>query len=594
MRFSYALKELRRRLSRTLVSAIGLAVGVGLVMGIVGVSNGLNSAESKDLSPLSSVGTDIIVTRTVDAITSTSQATSTTTTSPSNFFRGGNGPGGNTLRQLNSTDQSALLNANSSVLTDLSKLGPAGTQFTYDFFAPGTLITFPSQATSIIAGIQNVTSAVPALSMQAIHESGTVPKIVDTFQTGSQSLNVTSAPPPLTDAQRQQIRTCLQNQGVGFQTRSAGNSGSPPPSGNSGSGGGGKFLGGGGRDLSQAFLSCLPASYQQYETQVVIPSQTISRVLNPPATNTSTNTYTVAGVDVSSPNSGIITKAQLVNGSWYGSSPLNEILVDSAYASSNHISLNQTMTIDKENFKVVGLVNPTLTGDTADIYFDLSTLQNLASNSGRINEVLVKVNNASEVNSVVANIKKQLPGAQVLTAASLADQVSGSLQNAKSLTTSLGTVVGVIVLLAAFLVALLLTLSNITKRYKEIGTLRAIGWTKRMILSQIVLETAFIGLIGAAIGIGLGFISTALISSLLPPLTATTQGLAVGASNAGQLFHQASTGSSSSTLKLTPYIGISTVIFGICASLVGALLAGLFGGLRATRLEPAQAFRDIG
>ena len=40
----YAWNELRRRWSRTVVTAIGLAAGVGLVMGIVGVSDGLTQA----------------------------------------------------------------------------------------------------------------------------------------------------------------------------------------------------------------------------------------------------------------------------------------------------------------------------------------------------------------------------------------------------------------------------------------------------------------------------------------------------------------------------------------------------------------------
>ena len=63
----YATDELRRRRSRTILTALGLAAGVGLVMGIVGVSQGLDQAQHKVLSPLSSVGTDILVTRTVGA-----------------------------------------------------------------------------------------------------------------------------------------------------------------------------------------------------------------------------------------------------------------------------------------------------------------------------------------------------------------------------------------------------------------------------------------------------------------------------------------------------------------------------------------------
>ena len=73
---SYAWNELRRRAGRTIVTAIGLAAGVGLVMGIIGVSSGLSDAQNKVLSPLSTVGTDIIVTRTVAPTTSATGATS--------------------------------------------------------------------------------------------------------------------------------------------------------------------------------------------------------------------------------------------------------------------------------------------------------------------------------------------------------------------------------------------------------------------------------------------------------------------------------------------------------------------------------------
>src|SRR5271169_110659 len=141
---SYAWNELRRRLGRTIVTAIGLAAGVGLVMGIIGVSQGLSDAQNKALSPLKSVGTDIIVTRTVAPTLSTA---STTTTVPNGRggggFAGGGGPGGGGFfagrggGALNSSDAAALASANSSVITDLAKLGPAGTKFTHDFFVPG-------------------------------------------------------------------------------------------------------------------------------------------------------------------------------------------------------------------------------------------------------------------------------------------------------------------------------------------------------------------------------------------------------------------------------------------------------------------------
>src|SRR5438128_1226865 len=102
----YAGNELRRRSARTILTALGLAAGVGLVMGIVGVSDGLNTAQRRVLSPLGSVGTDILVTRTVASTAPTSggatpSPTPTTdaggqTRGGGGFFGGGPGGGGQT------------------------------------------------------------------------------------------------------------------------------------------------------------------------------------------------------------------------------------------------------------------------------------------------------------------------------------------------------------------------------------------------------------------------------------------------------------------------------------------------------------------
>ena len=575
-----------------MVTAVGLAAGVGLVVGIIGVSHGLDDAQSKILSPLSSVGTDIIVTRTVGATSSTSgSGSSSSTTTPSSGgggagglggFFGTSGRGGSTLAQLNSSDQQALLQANSTVITDLSKLGPAGTQFTYDFFVPGTLITFPDQAVAAVSNLKGVTSAVPGLSLQALHESGTVPTITATFTEGPQTVTQTVTPPPLTATQLVAVQSCLQQSGV---------LGGPGGSGGSGGGAGG---GGGGGGFNAALVKCLPPSYQQFIASVTVPARTIEQVLNPPQTNTATSSYTVAGVDPTHPNTGLITKAQLVSGTWFTSNPADQILVSSAYANTKSIKVGQTMTIDKTNFDVIGLVNPTLTGDTSDIYFDLSTLQDLSSNGSRVNEVLVAVKNSNQVNSVAARIRKELPGAQVLTSKSLADQVSGSLSNARKLAGGLGTALAVIILLAAFLIAVLLTLSSIAKRVREIGTLRAIGWSRGRVVRQIVVETLGIGALGAVVGVGVGVVVCLLIGAFGPTLTSTSSGLAVGASTVGSVFHQSTTGAASTIIHLRAPIDVAMVGIGIGSALLGGLVAGVAGGWRAARLAPVEALRNLG
>jgi len=575
-------------------------------MGIIGVSQGLSDAQNKALSPLNSVGTDIIVTRTVAPTLSTA---TTTTTTPSNGFGGGGGGGGGGGffagrggTTLNSSDDAALAAANSSVITDLAKLGPAGTKFTNDFFVPGTLITFPSQAVSTVANVKGVTSAVGALSLDALHETGTVPKITASIKTGGQTISTTVKPPTLTAAEQAAERTCIEgliNKQLGSTTTTV------PGSGTGGTGGGGGFGGGGGGGgrfrfgggSNTAFTKCLSPAQKAYEQSVVIPEQTVNQVLNPPTTNTSTSTYTVAGVNPSDTTSGLVTKAQLVKGAWLSTTPSvakSQVLVTTSYASQKGLKVGDTLTINKVNYKIVGLVNPTLTGDVSDVYFSISNLQTLSTNSGRINEVLVSVANAKDVNAVATAIKKALPGATVLTSASLADQVTGSLSNARKLANDLGGALALVVLLAAFLIAGLLTLSSVSKRVREIGSLRAIGWSRGRVVRQIMAETLGIGVVGGVIGIAVGSVICLIIGAVGPGLSVTSTGLAVGASKMSGLLGQTTSATVARTVHLTAPIHPLTIVIAFGGALLGGLIAGAAGGWRAARLSPASALRDLG
>lgn len=603
---SYLWSELRRRAGRTIVTSLGLAAGVAMVVAIVGISDGLSNAQNKVLSPLSTVGTDLIVTRTVAPTSATPSASASP--SPGGTTRGGFGRAGGggffaggpdgppDASRLNAGDAAALLNANSSVLTDLAKLGKPGTHFVHDFFVPGTLITFPQTATSVVSAVPGVSSAVGALSLQGLHESGTVPRIVASVKTGGQTVKASATPPPMTAAQRAATFACFQNSGGFGGSSRSGSTASPPPGGGPGGSGGGGFGGqprfGGPTD--PRFLKCLPAAQRAFITKVVVPEQTIRQVLNPPTTDTTTSSYTVGGIDPAHPASGLITRAQLTSGHWYDAQAATEVLVNTAYASTNKITVGQTLTLNSKPFTVIGLVAPTLTGNVSDIYFDLSTLQSMSTNPGRVNEVLVAVQKSSQVPAVVAAIKKSLPGAQVLTAKDLADQVTGSLANAHKLATDLGGALAIVVLLAAFVIAVLLTLSNIAKRVREIGSLRAMGWSRGLVVRQIMGETMVIGVIGGIIGLGIGALATAIVTAVGPGFSVTSSGLAVGASNVSVLLNQSVTGSINTVVHVSAPISVGAVILGFAGALLGGALAGVVGGWRAARLAPTDALRDLG
>lgn len=60
---TYMVSELRRRSGRTVLTALGLVVGIAVVVTVSALSTGLDRTQAKVLAPLTGVGTDLSVTR---------------------------------------------------------------------------------------------------------------------------------------------------------------------------------------------------------------------------------------------------------------------------------------------------------------------------------------------------------------------------------------------------------------------------------------------------------------------------------------------------------------------------------------------------
>ena len=76
-------------------------------------------------------------------------------------------------------------------------------------------------------------------------------------------------------------------------------------------------------------------------------------------------------------------------------------------------------------------------------------------------------------------------------------------------------------LVAAFLLASLLTLASVSRRVREFGTLKALGWKSRRIVGQVMGEAVTLGIIGGVIGVGIGLAGAELVSKLSHKLSAT-------------------------------------------------------------------------
>ena len=215
-------------------------------------------------------------------------------------------------------------------------------------------------------------------------------------------------------------------------------------------------------------------------------------MVNPPQTNIKSSSYTIAGVDPKNPDVGVVTAALVSSGRFIAASKgggAHEALLSSTYASREGLKVGSKLDLNGTTFTVVGLVRPPLGGQTADVYISLPQLQVLASQKGSVNVLLVRAENGASVGDVQKQIETLYPRAQVASAKQVADSISGSLVDAASLSKRLGTALAVLAAVAAFLLAVLLTLSSVGKRVRELGTLKALGWTQWLVVRQVVGES---------------------------------------------------------------------------------------------------------
>src|SRR5262252_9134246 len=232
----------------------------------------------------------------------------------------------------------------------------------------------------------------------------------------------------------------------------------------------------------------------------------------------------------------------------------------------------------------------------------------------QVNTIYVAASSATMISTVSKEITRVAPSANVTTSSDLANEVTGSLASTSSLANNLGKWLAVAVLAAAFLLASLLTMSAVSRRVREFGTLKALGWRSRRIVGQVLGESVTIGIIGGLGGIVLGFAGAALVSRIAPPLTATA-GLVTGSATPGGARAFAGGGPPGGgggfggggggfrrlaadaagvvTVHLNAQVTLAAVALAVVLAIAGGLIAGGFGGWRAARLRPADALARV-
>jgi putative ABC transport system permease protein len=256
------------------------------------------------------------------------------------------------------------------------------------------------------------------------------------------------------------------------------------------------------------------------------------------------------------------------------------------------VGVGGTVTILDQTFEVVGIHGTSGVSDRTTLYMNLSEVQSLTNNTGYITSLEVFAESSSVVTEVSTTISSLHPELSVVTAQQRLEQLqavqtsyTAALQNAQSTmnqTQSMAFEEIVIAVAATSLIVLFVMLYTVRERTKEIGTLKAIGFSNWNVMSQFMLEGVLLSLLAGVVGVAIGSVAAPFLSSILLPTVNPFGGsVGLGGGISGE--------SSASQVVVTLDPQLMLIAFG-AAVILGAL-GSLYPAWRASRTRPAEAMR---
>ena len=271
-----------------------------------------------------------------------------------------------------------------------------------------------------------------------------------------------------------------------------------------------------------------------------------------------------------------------------------EALVEQAYARQFGIRLNDTISVADKKFPVVGFVDASRAAKiaVANVYLPLKEAEDLAASSkelqsvspyapGDVNLLFIKADQekitglASEMKGILGN------KATVATPDSFL-KLLGSLFALSDKFTLAASLIAIIV---AVLIAFKTMAGNIAERAREIGVLKAVGWTNRNVVSQLMSESIIqcfmAGILGLLIALvaayGLSFMK---VNIPIPWEMSPTPHFLPGGGD--QIFK---------TLRLPVHVPWNLAFFAILLSIIiGGMTGGLLGR-HISKIKPSEVLR---
>ncbi len=452
----YALKEVLRRPARSafVASIVAIALAVLLVSG--SIINAMLDARTRALAPLTRAKIDLVIT---------------------------------------SSGSTNYVNTNGDVLIDLGgrNLSP-GQPFMEDTLGLNALKAMDSNSVRKLAGNSDVAELAPTLLLTVSRIEGKAP---DKIVIPEKSVD------PLTKQERADIdskvssnQQYIELEKELFQLRDLILQDKATPEEK-------KRYQSIGQQLTDIEFSYYPERFKKFEAEEVKPA----------AVRAKQSEFEVAGVDINNSGFGLLRASDVATGHYFSASDTSAVILREDFAKSKGLTVGSSFKFKGLDYSIVGLAKPAAGLSSAQVYMPLSQLQQVAKIKA-VNMVVLRVEGAREVDKVKKLALRLLPGSNVLETDQASAQLTGSMGRAEELAKKYTSLIILIIALAATVMVGITVVAALSGRRRELGALRAVGWSRFRLAGQIALELMIQALVGIIFATSLAGAASLILRSL--------------------------------------------------------------------------------
>jgi len=195
-----------------------------------------------------------------------------------------------------------------------------------------------------------------------------------------------------------------------------------------------------------------------------------------------------------------------------GTSNTDTALISGKMASKNNLKVGSTFTAYDTKLTVAGIFSTSNQAAQGTVVLSLPALQRLSGQSGAVTSATATVDSLDNLSSVTSAIKKTLgSSADVTSAEEQADSTVAPLNSVKTVSTF--SLIGAV--LAGAVIILLTMIMIVRERKKEIGVVKAIGGSNLRIISEFMVESLTLAILGAIVGLLIGVIGGQPVTKML-------------------------------------------------------------------------------